>query len=129
MKATGTFEITTNLEPPYEVVDGVSFGRATFQKKFEGPLSATGQVHMLGARTAVPNSAGYVALERIRGSLEGREGTFALLHTGLMDRGALSLSVVVIADSATGQLAGLRGHMQIRVVEGKHHYELEYELP
>ena len=76
----------------------------------------------------VDGSAGYVAIERVTGTLDGRAGTFVLQHTGLMTRGARSLSVIVVPDSGTGALRGLSGRMDIQVVEGRHHYAFEYEL-
>jgi hypothetical protein len=128
MHIKGTFEITMVAEPPYDVVDGVSLGRVRFDKRFAGPLEGTSVVHMLGARTPVDGSAGYVALERVTGTLQGRRGTFVLQHTGVMDRGAPSLTVTVVPDSGTGELAGLTGRMDIKIVGGQHHYQLEYEL-
>src|SRR2546429_291726 len=105
----GTFEVVMQPEPPYDVVDGVSLGRAGFDKRFFGPLDGTGKVQMLAARTPVENSAGYVALERICGAVEGRRGTFVVVHTGLMTRGASSLSITIVPDSGTGELAGISG--------------------
>lgn len=128
MQIRGTFTITSELEPPYDVVDGVALGRARFVKQFAGPLTATSEVHMIGARTAVPTSAGYVAIERVTGTLDGRTGTFVLQHSGTMDRGASSLAVTVVPDSATGELAGLSGRMTIDIVERQHHYAFDYQL-
>ena len=128
MNATGTFEITMSAEPPYDEVDGVTLARVTFDKRFTGPLEARSQVRMLGARTPVASSAGYVALERVTGTLAGRRGSFVLQHTGVMRRGAQTLSVTVVPDSATGELAGLTGRMEIRLTDGKHHYDFEYDF-
>lgn len=129
MIVTGSFEVKMQGEPPYEVVEGVSLGRASFDKRFHGPLTATSQVQMLAARTPTPGSAGYVALERITGSLEGKSGTFVVVHLGLMDRGAQSLRIDVVPDSGTGALAGIKGQMKIRIEGGQHFYDLEYALP
>ncbi len=128
MIVKGSFEVTPSFDPPYETVEGVTLGRASFDKRFSGALDATGKVHMLAARTAVTGSAGYVAAERVTGSLGGRTGTFVLLHTGIMTRGAPSLTVVVAPDSGTGELTGLSGRMNIEIVEGKHFYEFDYTL-
>jgi hypothetical protein len=85
---------------------------------------------MLAVRTAVANSAGYVALERVTGTLAGRTGTFALQHWGMMDKGAPDLRIAVVADSATGELAGLTGSMTIEIQPGgKHFYAFTYTLP
>jgi hypothetical protein len=98
-------------------------------KQFHGALEATSQGEMLAARTEEKGSAGYVAIERVSGSLQGCKGTFLLQHSGIMDRGEGQLSIVVIPDSGTGELHGLRGRMDIIITDGKHEYELEYTLP
>lgn len=128
MKIEGSFELTMSAEPPYDDVDGVTLARVAFDKRFSGPLDATSQVHMIGARTPVQGSAGYVAIERVRGTLEGKEGTFVLQHSGTMNRGASTLSVTVVPDSGTGALKGLSGRMDIRIADGKHFYTFDYEL-
>jgi len=115
-------------EPPYDVEASVSLGRASFDKRFAGPLDATSKVQMLAARTPIDNSAGYVALERIVGTVEGKRGSFVVLHTGLMTRGERTLSIVVVPDSGTGELAGIAGKMDIQIVDGQHHYTLDYTL-
>lgn len=128
MIANGTFEVTMHAEPPYDVVEGVSLGRATFDKRFVGALEATSVVQMLSARTPVQGSAGYVAIERVTGSLAGKRGTFVLQHTGVMKRGAPSLTVDVVPDSGTGELQGLSGRMDVQVTGGQHVYAFEYDL-
>jgi len=84
---------------------------------------------MLTAGTPVKGSAGYVAIERISGTLHGRTGTFILQHTGTMNRGALQLSITVVPASGTGQLTGLTGKMDIQIAGGKHSYDFAYTLP
>ena len=100
-----------------------------FDKVFHGALDATGVVHMLAVATAVDGSAGYVAVERIDGALDGRRGSFLTQHNGILDRGKPSLSVTVVPDSATGELEGLTGRIVIDIVEGKHYYTFDYSLP
>jgi hypothetical protein len=124
----GTFTITATPEPPFETSDEVVLGRTTFEKVFVGPLDATSTVWMTYARTPTKGSAGDVAIERVVGSLDGRAGSFILQHSGVMDRGTTSLSLAVVPDSATAQLVGLRGRMEIQVTDGVHHYVFEYEL-
>jgi hypothetical protein len=127
-QVSGSFDITRTAEPPFDTADGVVLGRLRFDKTFHGPLAATSVVHMTSAMTAVKGSAGYVAVERITGSLDGKAGSFVVLHTGLMDRGAPSLTITVVPDSGTGELVGLAGEMAIEIVEGKHHYRMSYTL-
>jgi hypothetical protein len=129
MNVHGTFEVTMSAEPPYDVVDGVALGRAMFDKRFTGALDATSRVQMIGVRTPVDDSAGYVAVERVTGALAGKRGTFVLQHSTTVRRGAVTAAVSVVPDSGTGELQGLSGSMEIRIVDGQHHYDLEFELP
>lgn len=128
MHAKGTFVVQLSAEPPYSTDDGITLGRIMLDKQFVGDLVATSHGEMLSARGHVANSAGYVAIERVMGTLGGKPGTFVLQHSGIMDRGGGSLTVTVIPDTATGELVGLRGKMSIEIVDKQHRYELEYEL-
>jgi hypothetical protein len=128
MVVKGTFQVTAQADPPYDVVDGVALARAQVDKRFQGPLEATSRVQMLAARTADEGSAAYVAMERVAGSLEGKTGTFVLQHSGTMTRGVPSLSVVVVANSGTGELAGIAGRMAIEIRGGEHFYAFDYTL-
>jgi hypothetical protein len=83
---------------------------------------------MLSAGTNVKGSAGYVAIERVSGTLRGRKGSFVLQHSGTMTRGVPQLTITVVPDSGTGQLTGLTGKMNINIVDGKHFYDFEYAL-
>ena len=82
---------------------------------------------MLTALGAVKGSAGYVAIERVSGTLHGRSGTFVFQHVGTMDKGAQQLSITVVPDSGTDALAGISGVFRINIVEGKHFYEFDYK--
>ena len=84
---------------------------------------------MLSVRTAVEGSAGYVALERFTGTLDGRSGSFVLQHSGTMARGAAHLNLSVLADSGTGALTGLSGTMKIEQASGRHTYSFDYTVP
>lgn len=128
MHATGTFQIQMTGEPPYATDDGVALARAVFTKQFTGDLVGDGRVEFLGARTPVDGSAGYVALERIAGTLGGRAGSFCTIHHGVMDRGARQLTITIVPDSGTGALTGLRGTMTIDIVDKVHHYTIDYAL-
>jgi uncharacterized protein DUF3224 len=125
--ARGEFDVKVAPQAPE---DGAvpSLGRFTLDKQFHGDLDATSRGQMLTAGTGVEGSAGYVAMEVVSGSLHGRRGTFALQHGGTMTRGAPALSIRVVPDSGTGELAGLSGGMSITIVGGKHFYDFEYAL-
>ncbi len=126
--ATGTFEVKLDPLDLNEVGEGETRGRISINKQFRGDLQATSIGEMLSAMTEIKGSAGYVAIERVVGNLQGREGSFVLQHSGTMNRGQPSLSVTVVPDSGTGELAGLRGQLGITIREGTHCYGFDYEI-
>ena len=126
-QAHGTFEVTLAPQPPDNAGDA-NLSRLSIDKQFHGDLEATSKGTMLAAGTATEGSAGYVAIERVSGTLQGRSGTFVLQHSGTMTRGAPQLVVTVVPDSGTGQLVGLAGKMDIVIADGKHSYHFDYNL-
>ena len=130
--AKGPFDVKLNPQPLALEDDGegAARGRMSLDKRFHGDLDATSKGEMLTAMSGTQGSAGYVAIEKVTGTLDGRAGTFALQHSATMTRGAPDLRIIVVPDSGTGALAGLVGTMKIVIAEGgKHFYELEYSLP
>ncbi len=127
--AKGEFVVT--MKPL--TFDGVDpefkLGRMSIDKQISGDLTASTVGQMLSAMTSTDGSAGYVAIERVAGVLNGKRGTFVLQHTGSMNRGAPSLAVTVVPDSGTEELVGLEGEFTIKIEEGKHSYEFAYRLP
>jgi hypothetical protein len=129
LHATGPFDVKLDPQAPDEKAGGAAIGRMLLDKQLHGELEATSKGTMLAAGTAVKGSAGYVALEIVTGTLKGRTGTFVLQHSATMNRGVPTLSITVVPDSGTGQLAGLAGKMNIIIADGKHSYDFEYTLP
>ena len=121
--ASGTFDVKLNPQPT-----DAPIGRMSIDKTFHGDLEGISKGEMLAARSAVAGSAGYVALEKVTATLDGKKGEFFLQHNGLMDRNTPSLVVVVVPDSATGDLQGLSGTMTIEVRDKKHFYSFNYEF-
>ena len=128
-RARGTFEVKLTPQDSGDDPEPPPLGRLEIVKEFHGDLEGTSRGQMLSAMTAVKGSAGYVALEQVSGTLEGRAGTFVLQHSGTMTRGAPQLTISVVPDSGTDGLAGLAGQMSITIADGRHSYELEYTLP
>ena len=127
--ASGPFDVkVTPLKPDNPDPEKAGFGRMSLDKQFHGDLQASSKGEMLAAVTDTQGSAGYVALERVSGTLHGRHGSFVLQHSGTMDRGAPTLSVSVVPDSGGGELAGLTGTMQIVIADGRHSYAFDYTL-
>lgn len=126
MHASGTFEVKLAPQALHDAGADPLLARMSIDKQFHGDLEAVSKGEMLSAGTAVKGSAGYVAIERVSGTLHGRSGSFVLQHSGSMTRGAAQLAVGVVPDSGTGELAGLSGSMTIRIADGRHRYEFEY---
>ncbi len=124
----GTFEIQLAPLDPHNRSEEARIARMAIDKQFRGDLDATSRGEMLSAGTLVKGSAGYVAVERVTGTLQGRRGSFTLQHNATMMRGAPYLNIIVVPDSGTGELKGITGTMSIRVENGIHYYDFEYSL-
>src|SRR5215471_16229522 len=106
-RATGAFDVKV---APLEafVKDDPTIGRFSLEKQYHGDLEGTSQGEMLSA--GKPPTAGAVAIEKVTAKLNGRSGTFALQHNGIMEQGATSTwTIVVVPGSGTGALAGISG--------------------
>ncbi|MBE8715833.1 DUF3224 domain-containing protein [Cellvibrio polysaccharolyticus] len=129
MKASGEFQVKLQPMDSYaKGTEGINIGRMSIDKTFSGDLVATSQGEMLSAMTTVKGSAGYVAIEQVSGSLSGKQGSFVLQHFGTMNQGKDRLVLEVIPDSGSGELKGLSGKMLIKIENGKHFYEFDYEI-
>lgn len=126
-QARGTFDV--KVTPVADADADPALGRMTLEKQFRGDLDAASRGQMLTAANPATGSAGYVAIERVSGTLHGRRGSFALQHSGSMTRGALQLVITVVPGSGTDELSGLIGRMAIIIDGGKHSYEFDYALP
>ncbi len=122
-EARGTFEVKLNPQPTDSTL-----GRMSIDKQFHGDLEGASKGEMLAAMTAVKGSAGYVAMERVTGTVHGKKGEFILQHSGTSNRGAQSLVLTVVPDSGTGELVGLSGTMSIDIKDGKHFYTFAYAI-
>lgn len=128
MTAHGTFDVKAIPQPAGDAAGG-PFSRLFLDKQFHGDLAGTSKGQMMAAGTAVEGSAGYVALEIVTGTVNGRRGNFILQHTGSMRQGVPTmLTVTVVPDSGTDQLTGLTGQMTITVDGRNHSYVFEYTL-
>lgn len=128
-KVSGKFEVKLSPQPAAPGTEAAKLGRMTIDKQFLGDLHAHSLGEMMSAMGEVKGSAGYVAIERVTGTLLGKKGSFVLMHTGLMNRGQPQLTVQVVPDSGTGELTGISGNMGIDIKEGQHFYSFDFSLP
>jgi hypothetical protein len=126
----GAFDVKVIPQAADAAAGGAAVGRMLLDKQFHGALEAVSKGQMLASGTgAAGSSGGYVAMEFVTGTLEGRKGTFVLQHTATMNCGVPMLSVTVVPDSGTAELVGLTGTMDIVISGGKHSYVFDYSLP
>ncbi len=130
MHAAGEFDVTLTpqtIDNPQALAAGI--GRLSIDKRFHGPMEGHSDGEMLATRDDRESGA-YVALERFKGTLHGRRGSFALVHRADMVRGVpTNWTVTVGPDSGTEELAGITGAMRIIIEDGQHSYAFEYTLP
>ncbi|MFK0299057.1 DUF3224 domain-containing protein [Brevundimonas sp. NPDC090276] len=126
--ARGIFEVVITPVQPAEGAASDAPGRMLLAKTFHGDLTGTASGEMLAVMSP-ERSGAYVALDRVHGVIDGREGAFALVHRGLMDRGAQELLITIVPGSGAGELAGIAGVFHLTIADGVHHYDLEYSLP
>ena len=125
---SGLFDVKMSPQAAAENEEA-GIGRMVLDKKFHGDLQADSKGQMLAHMTSVKGSAGYVAMEKVIGDLQGRKGSFVLQHSGTMNRGEATLVLTVVPDSGTEELEGLSGSMTITITDGKHYYGFDFGLP
>ena len=129
--ATGTFIVQMTPCAPEVVEAGLGLSRYGLSKTFEGGIEGAAIGEMLaGGPPGVDTAGTYVALERVVGTLDGRQGAFLLAHRGDISAEGYTLSITVVPNSGTGALVGLTGDFALTVTDdGVHHYDLAYRLP
>jgi hypothetical protein len=126
-QASGTFSVDITPRPADPDTDPL--GQLRIAKAWAGQLEGLGHGVMVSGGDPTTGSAGYVAMEVVEGSLEGRPGSFALMQMGVLDAGEHDLVYRVVPGSGTGELAGITGTLDLEIVEGTHRYRLDYDLP
>ncbi len=132
LHATGTFEVKMTPEAQGDAPSGgLPTSRMGIAKSFTGGMTGTAAGTMLAAGTPQPgHPAGYVAIDQFSGTVDGKAGSFLLLHRGTIDKaGGADLSVIIAPDSGTGALEGISGSFAIKIEGGVHRYDLAYTLP
>lgn len=123
----GVFEVKVTPQAPTDGIGDPAIGRMALDKQFHGDLEAVSKGQMLASGSpTVKGSAGYVAMERVDGTLLGKRGSFVLQHSSTMNRGVPVQSITVVPDSGTDELTGLSGSMTIDVVDKVHYYNFSF---
>lgn len=98
--------------------EGSVLTRIHVEERFSGDIEGDGVVEFLQAGRA-DGSASFVGIERIRGTIAGRAGTFLLQDAGTVAGNLVSGEWFVVPGSGTGELAGLRGTGRFRANPGE----------
>lgn len=114
--------------PAFKGLDGNKTGRMSYRKAYQGKLEAVGIGEMLNIHCATEGHAGYVAIEQIKGTLDGRAGSFTIQHFGIKTPEQSDLRIDILPGSGTGDLTGILGTLTIRQDGKQHKYELHYRL-
>jgi len=131
MRATGTIDVKSWDEKPYDETDGEPrLARAEVKLAFAGDVDGQSSlVYLMVYGDGGLTSA--VGLERVVGRLGGRTGSFVLEHRCTHQDAAVHGSWSVVPGTGTGDLSGLRGAGSY-VWDGPHgtpgRYMLDYEL-
>lgn len=126
--AIAPFDITAWEPEEYDDQDDVKLTRTHVEKAFRGDLEGRSTAELLMAG-APGGSAAYVGVERITGRLNGRSGSFVLIHDASMSSEGQSLSLTIMRGSGTGELRGIHGTGDITIApDGSHTFTLDYDL-
>jgi len=129
-RAHSTFQVKNWDEQTTSEVDGhlkITSAKVVFG--YSGELEGESAMHYLMLYRD-DGTASVIGMERITGRLEGHSGSFVLQHHGGYADGTASGEFEVVEGSASGELAGLRGHGNaIARKDGSTEFSLEYELP
>ncbi|MBO0685866.1 MAG: DUF3224 domain-containing protein [Candidatus Dormibacteraeota bacterium] len=130
MHASGTFDIDSWEERPWDEGEGARLTRVRVTKTFHGDFECVSTAELLMAVAQVETSRAYVGFERVAGRVQGRLGSFVLHHNAFASAAAGEARWLVLPDSGTGELHGIRGEARIDIdPDGTHRFTLDYDLP
>jgi len=128
-RATGRTEVGTYVPTTFdEVAGGPSLVEVHLTETFRGDIEGESTVRVLQA-VARDGSASFVGVQRVRGSIGGRTGSFLLQPSGTLAGKVTKAEWFVVPGSGTGDLQGLRGEGGFEAQLGEHgSYWLDYDL-
>jgi hypothetical protein len=108
-KVEGKFKIENWQEATYgEIEGGGKLTRASVKQAFSGGIEGDGEVEWLLCYRA-DDTADFVGLQSVAGSVGERSGSFVLQVSGSFDGGEAKGDWTVVPGAGTGELVGLRG--------------------
>jgi uncharacterized protein DUF3224 len=107
-QAKAQITVQTSEATPYDEAESPVLLQLRLFELFTGDIEGESTVHALQVR-GDDHSASMVSVQRFRGRLGGREGTFVLQGSQIVANGKIEATWFVVPRSGTGDLRGLRG--------------------
>lgn len=116
MKAKGTYGVKKWEENVYEQISSeMKMTKASVKYSIEGEINGKANVEYLmfykyyDANDQHKSSAVYIGIMRFTGSLQGKEGSFAIEDHGTFENGEANSTLQIIAGSGMGELKSIQG--------------------
>jgi hypothetical protein len=131
--AIATVTVTSWEETQDDAPDGQPpLAQAAFGLTYTGDLVGESSTRVLlvytGGNPAQPETlvSDYLGLERVTGTLDGRAGSFVIAHQGRHEGGVARTKGRIVADSATGEFAGLSGDVEAAADDTTYQVTISY---
>lgn len=119
-RASGRTEVKTYVRTSFdEIADGPSLVEAQLTETFSGDIEGESKVRVIQVARE-DGSLSFVGLQRVRGALGGRTGSFLLQPSGTVIGKETHAVWFVVPGSGTGDLKGLRGEGGFQAQLGEH---------
>lgn len=106
--ATAKITVQSSQASPYDQAEGPALVELRLTEIFTGDITGESLVRAFEVLRN-DHSASLVSIQRFRGRLRGREGTFVLQGSETVREGRIEARWFVVPGSGTGKLTGLRG--------------------
>lgn len=128
-RATGRTEVNTYVRAAFdEIADGPALVEVQLTETFHGDIEGQATVRVIQAANK-DGTMSFVGLQRVRGSIAGRAGSFLLQPSGTVVGKDTRAKWFVVPGSGTGELKGLRGEGGFNAQLGEHGtFWLDYDL-
>ncbi len=107
-RAEARITVQSSQGQPYDQTEGPALTEIHLTETFTGDIEGEAAVRALQVLRE-DHSASLVSLQRFRGRLAGRQGTFVLQGQETVESGRIKATWFVVPGSGTGELSGLRG--------------------
>jgi hypothetical protein len=107
-RAEAKITVQSSEAKPYDPIASPALMEVHITETFTGDINGESTVQALQVRRD-DRSASMISMQRVRGTLGGRQGTFVLQGSEIIESGKIKATWFVVPRSGTGDLIGLRG--------------------